>query len=184
MTNLSQHSGGQASRPSGAGAPQLGAMPFVPFNGGPGSHAGSDYGGGNFGANFMNPMMAQQNFMGTPSVYGMGGMGGMSMLGGGASGSQLGVGGGFAGGPSMAPPMALGMQQRPLSTFSLATTMNPFAGGPSTNENPTDDELFSALRAYLSTQDLMTVTKKCVQPLMTFRKLANCPFLELPAKRS
>lgn len=114
------------------------------------------------GVSFMNPLAPQANFMGTPSVYGMpmGGMSGMSMLGGGASGSQLGGAGGFAGAPGMAPPMALGMQQRPLSTFSLATTMNPFAGGPNMSENPTDDELFSALRAYLSTQDLMTVTKK------------------------
>jgi chitin synthase len=50
-------------------------------------------------------------------------------------------------------------QQRPMSTFSMATSVNPFAG-PSMNPNPTDDELFNALRTYLSTQDLMTVTKK------------------------
>lgn len=164
MTNLSQHSGGHGSqRPSGASAPQLGALPFVPFGSGPGSHTGSDYGTGMGHAGFMNPLAPQANFMGTPSVYGMGGMGTMSMLGGmgaGGSGSQL---GGVGPGPGMAPPMALGMQQRPLSTFSLATTMNPFAGGPNMNENPSDEELFSALRTYLSTQDLMSVTKKCVQ---------------------
>ena len=55
--------------------------------------------------------------------------------------------------------MAPGMQQRPMSTFSLATSVNPLAG-PSMNPNPSDDELVNALRAYLSTQDLMTVTKK------------------------
>lgn len=48
---------------------------------------------------------------------------------------------------------------RPMSTFSMATSVNPFAG-PSMNPDPTDDDLFNALRNYLSTQDLMTVTKK------------------------
>lgn len=61
-----------------------------------------------------------------------------------------------------APPMmpaAMGGDQRPLSTFSMATTVNPFAG-PSTSTNPSDEELTTALRNYLSTQDLMTVSKK------------------------
>ena len=46
-----------------------------------------------------------------------------------------------------------------MSSFSMVTSVNPFAG-PSMNPNPSDDELFNALRNYLSTQDLMTVTKK------------------------
>jgi chitin synthase len=56
-----------------------------------------------------------------------------------------------------APPdrSQLGMP-RPMSTFSLATTHNPFAG-PSTSTNPTDEELLGTLRHLLSTQDLMTV---------------------------
>ena len=99
-------------------------------------------------------------YQGTGSMYGMmpnaprnTAMTNMNMFGGGdVHGSQ----GGFA------PPMAPGMMQRPMSTFSLATTMNPFASGPSMHENPSDDELFSALQQYLLTQDLMTVTKKCV----------------------
>jgi len=33
------------------------------------------------------------------------------------------------------------------------------------NPDPTDDDLFNALRNYLSTQDLMTVTKKSVSML-------------------
>ncbi len=56
-------------------------------------------------------------------------------------------------------PPSVGVGQRPLSTFSLATTVNPFAG-PSQNPDPSDEELFQALRNYLSTQDLMSVTKK------------------------
>jgi chitin synthase len=59
--------------------------------------------------------------------------------------------------------MPAAQPQQRMSTFSLATTVNPFAGGPSTpssNPNPSDEELFTALRQYLATQDLMTVTKK------------------------
>lgn len=66
-------------------------------------------------------------------------------------------------------PPAIGVSQnRPLSTFSLATTVNPFAG-PNMNPNPTDDELFTALRNYLSTQDLMTVTKKTAREAIAGR---------------
>ena len=121
-------------------------MPF----GASGSVHGSDYGGG-------MAMPAAMPYQATGSVYGMMPnaprntvMTNLNMFGGGdIHGSQ----GGFA------PPMAPGMQ-RPMSTFSLATTVNPFAGGPSMNTDPTDEELITALRAYLSTQDLMTVTKK------------------------
>jgi chitin synthase len=124
-----------------AGAPQL---PFVPFAGGPGSVAGSEY--------MTMPQLPYQN---TGSVYGMMPnaprntvMTNLNMFGG------EGVGGQFPGGPSPAPG---GL--RPMSTFSMATSVNPFAG-PSMNPDPTDEDLFAALRNYLSTQDLMTVTKK------------------------
>lgn len=130
------------------GPPQL---PHVPIGGGPGSAAGSDYGSP---MPFMLPPLGYQN---TGSMYGaMPGAPrntmmptGTSVFG--ASASQL----GGLGAPT--PPA----MQRPMSTFSMATTANLFAG-PSTNENPSDEELFMALRHYLSTQDLMTVTKKYV----------------------
>jgi chitin synthase len=61
------------------------------------------------------------------------------------------------------PPSMAELQQRPMSTFSLATTVNPFVTTPSQSTNPTDEELLQVLRIYLSTQDLMTVTKKCVE---------------------
>ena len=67
------------------------------------------------------------------------------------------TGGSQTGGFGMLP--AIGGDTRPLSMFSMATSVNAFAG-PSFNPNPTDDDLFNALRNYLSTQDLMTVTKK------------------------
>lgn len=87
-----------------------------------------------------------------PSMYGMGMMGGvprnsvmtnLNMFGG--SGSVLGL-----------PNQNMGMA-RPMSTFSV----DPFGGtGPSPSDNPSDEELLTFLRHYLSTQDLMTVTKK------------------------
>lgn len=130
---------------------QFGAMPqlpFMPFGGGPGSAVGSDYG-------HMPPSMPPMGFQNTGSAYGMMPndprntmMTNFNMFGG--SGSQMGAPGG-------APP-SLG-QQRPMSTFSMATTANMFSG-PNMNPNPTDEDLFNALRNYLSTQDLMTVTKK------------------------
>ena len=122
----------------------------MPFGGGPGSIMGSDYAA-------QMPMAQPMGYQATGSMYGM--MPGaprntvmtnLNMYGGDVSGSQ----GGFA------PPMAPGIHQRPMSTFSLATTVNPFAAGPSNSVDPTDEELITALRAYLSTQDLMTVTKK------------------------
>jgi len=152
-SNMSQH---QTLQP----APQL---PFMPFGGGSGSPAGSDYGGG------VGVPMAQMN---TGSMYGMMPPGPMgmpmnpmvsNMMGGSFSGSQT---GGFGGMPPSIP--ALGAQQRPISTFSLATTVNPFAG-PSNSTNPTNDELINALRNYLSTQDLMTVTKKTAREAIMAR---------------
>jgi chitin synthase len=70
---------------------------------------------------------------------------------------------GGGGGGLMQPPSMAELQQRPMSTFSLATTANPFASTPSQSTDPTDEELLQVLRIYLSTQDLMTVTKKCVE---------------------
>jgi len=84
--------------------------------------------------------------------------------------------GGFGGVPPSIPQM--GLQQRPMSSFSLATTVNPFAG-PSMNPNPTDDDLFSALRNYLSTQDLMTVTKKTAREAI----MARFPKAELASRK-
>jgi chitin synthase len=57
---------------------------------------------------------------------------------------------------------AFGMAPR-MSTFSMATNLNPFAGQTDPNPNPSDDEIAAVLRGYLSSQDLMTVTKKCVK---------------------
>lgn len=139
--------------------PQYGSvpqLPFIPFATGPGSVNGSDYGG-------QMPMaMPPMGYQNTGSVYGMmpPGAGGprntmmSTNMYGNFGGSQS---GGFGGPLPSVPPIGGG--QRPMSSFSLATTVNPFAG-PSMNPNPSDDELFTALRNYLSTQDLMTVTKK------------------------
>jgi chitin synthase len=108
-------------------------------------------------------MIPQMGYQNTGSMYGMVSpnvlphntmMSGMNMFGSGGSmnGSQVG------GVPPSLPPLG-GLQHRPMSNFSLATSVNPFAG-PSMNPDPSNEELFNALRNYLSTQDLMTVTKK------------------------
>jgi chitin synthase len=106
--------------------------------------------------------MSSMPYQNTASMYGM-----PSMMG--AQQSTMMAGLNMFGGPvlgGMSPsPSAMGVppsaagNQRPLSTFSFATSVNPFAG-PSQNPDPSDEELFQALRNYLSTQDLMTVTKK------------------------
>ncbi|KAK0190305.1 glycosyltransferase family 2 protein [Armillaria mellea] len=163
-----------------------------PFSGGPGSVHGSDYGrnmpqmaqmgyqntagsmpyqhtAGSMGMGMGMPQMGYQN---TGSMYGMmppmapqNPMMPMNMLGGSlGGGSQSGHSGGF--GPPTLP--FGGGDQRPTSTFSLATTVNPFAG-PSNNPNPSDEELIGALRNYLSTQDLMTVSKKTAREAMAAR---------------
>ncbi|KAG1739324.1 glycosyltransferase family 2 protein [Suillus lakei] len=72
---------------------------------------------------------------------------------------------------SMSPAQSLGVPQpfnggMRTSTFSMATTV--FAG-PNPNPNPSDDELYNALRSFLSTQDLMTVTKKTAREAMAAR---------------
>ena len=71
----------------------------------------------------------------------------LGMLGNGDAGSATGRASTFGIGPRM-------------STFSMATNLNPFAGETDPNPNPTDDEIAAVLRGYLSSQDLMTVTKK------------------------
>ncbi|KDQ63949.1 glycosyltransferase family 2 protein [Jaapia argillacea MUCL 33604] len=152
-SNMSQF---QQPAPSMYGG-QIPQLPFMPFGGGPGSVAGSDYGA---------QMMPQMPYQNTGSMYGMPMAGAprntmmtnFNMFGGG-EGSQAGF----------APPQAPGMTQgRPMSTFSMATSVNPFAG-PSMNPDPTEDELFSALRIYLGTQDLMTVTKKTAREAIQAR---------------
>lgn len=124
----------------GGGLPHL---PFMPFGGGPGSTAGSEYGGIHVGM----PQLPHQN---TGSVYGM-----MPN----APRNTVMTNMNMFGRDGITPQFTGAGGTRPMSTFSMATSVNPFAG-PSMNPDPTDDDLFSALRNYLSTQDLMTVTKK------------------------
>ncbi|KAF8121024.1 chitin synthase-domain-containing protein [Boletus edulis] len=132
------------------------SLPPVPFVPGPGGAAGSEHGG-------TMGMMGPLGYQHTGSVYGMvdpratmmgtGGMGtGMHH----ADGSQT---GGFGSGP-----IGDGGDRR-MSTSSTATSVNAFAG-PSLNSNPSDEEVFNALRTYLSTQGLMTVTKKTAREAM------------------
>ncbi|KAF8627926.1 hypothetical protein AX17_006081 [Amanita inopinata Kibby_2008] len=161
-SNASRHATGQQM--SQYSAPQL---PLMPFGGAPGSVPGSDYG-------HMSMPMAPLGYQNTGSVYGMmptvglmpqmTGLTSMNMFGGSFSGSQAGGPGGV---PPSLPPIGAS-QQRPMSTFSLATSVNPFAG-PSNSTDPTDEELYSALRNYLSTQDLMTVTKKTTREAIMAR---------------
>ncbi|KAF8839315.1 glycosyltransferase family 2 protein [Paxillus ammoniavirescens] len=148
--------------------PQFGVprMPFMPFAGGPGSVTGSDFGG----AMGMLPPLGYQH---SGSVYGMVDpratmmpMSNMNMLTG--NGSQT---GGFG----LLPPVG---DARPISTFSMATSVNAFAG-PSFNPHPTDDDLFNALRNYLSTQDLMTVTKKTAREAI----MAKFPKADLTSRK-
>ncbi|EGN94962.1 glycosyltransferase family 2 protein [Serpula lacrymans var. lacrymans S7.3] len=153
----SRHGGSQyGGQPpvSQYGLPQI---PFMPFSGGPGSAAGSDYGGQ---VPIHMPPMGYQH---TGSMYGMMPvdprttvMTNMNMFTG--SGSQT---GGYGALPAIG-------DARPISTFSMATSVNPFAG-PSMITDPTDDDLFNALRNYLSTQDLMTVTKKTAREAIMAR---------------
>lgn len=118
------------------GGPQMSQyapqLPFMPFPPGAGSVHGSDYGG---------PMLPPMPHAG--SMYGMMGPPRNTMM-----------SGMFGGGGSLGGPPSVVADPRPYSTFS--------SPGPSNNPNPSDEELISALRSYLSAQDLMTVTKKCV----------------------
>ena len=148
---------------------------------------GSDYGGptasmggGMMGGGMMMPM-GMMGYQTTGSMYGAPQMmtGGSAprntMMSMGFGGGGSGMGGSMEGG--MNPPPPLGAT-RPMSTFSLATTANPFAG-PSMNANPTDEELFTALRNYLSTQDLMSVTKKTTREAIQ----AKFPKADLASKK-
>ena len=153
----------------GGQAPQLGGLPFMPFagTGGLGSVHGSEYGGmAQSGFGQPNPMFAMGAVGMPPNVPRNSVMTNMNMYGGSGQGTNASQSG-------FAPPAApFGMQQRPMSTFSLATSVNPFAG-PNMNSDPPDEELFNALRNYLSTQDLMTVTKKWAFVLSRCMQLAN-----------
>ncbi|KIY65055.1 glycosyltransferase family 2 protein [Cylindrobasidium torrendii FP15055 ss-10] len=168
--------------------PHLPAMPFG------GSVHGSEYGGTNpmmaqYSGAMGMPAMGYQN---TGSVYGMnpmmapmaprntmmGPMNPMFTGGSAFGGSQA---SGMFQPPMMPAAMGMGMgsnasasggiggDQRPMSTFSMATTMNPFASGPSDNANPSDEDLMNALRNYLSTQDLMSVSKKTAREAIQTR---------------
>ncbi|KAF9241811.1 glycosyltransferase family 2 protein [Melanogaster broomeanus] len=81
---------------------------------------------------------------------------------------------------SMSPALSLGGPpqpafggMRPTSTFSVATSV--FVG-PSNNPNPSDEEVYESLRTYLSTQDLMTVTKKWVSSIHFREDVADHTF--------
>ena len=56
------------------------------------------------------------------------------------------------------PPMSVwaGVEQRPLSTLPLATSITFPSQGP----GPTDEELFREMQDFLSTQDLTTVSRR------------------------
>ncbi|KAI0043471.1 glycosyltransferase family 2 protein [Auriscalpium vulgare] len=178
-SNVSQHAGQAGMSPYGM--PQL---PFMPFAGGgyAGSAAGSDFGG--------NMPVAPMAFQNTGSVYGMMGAGVprntmMTNFGGGMFAGSAGALGGSpahslnnGAEPPLLPPGALG-SARPMSTFSMATSVNPFAG-PSQNPNPSDDEVVQALRNYLSTQDLMTVTKKTAREAI----MARFPAADLTPRKA
>lgn len=121
----------------GGGAPMM--LPPMGFNAPP--LAGSDYSQPLLPPHFpgmgapRNTMMSLNSYAGTmpgpPSSYG-GGFG---------SSNQLGLGGGG------------GMGNPRMSTFSLATTANLFGTSPpSESTDPTDDEILSELRHYLSSQ--------------------------------
>ena len=131
------------SQMSQYGTPGFPQLPFMPFAGGPGSTAGSEHGGFHGGM----PQLPYQN---TGSVYGM-----MPN----APRNTVMTNMNMFSGEGVTPQFTGAGGARPMSTFSMATSVNPFAG-PSMNPDPTDDDLFNALRNYLSTQDLMTVTKK------------------------
>ena len=118
------------------GVPGLPQLSFMPFGGGPGSTTGSEYGGIHAGM----PQLPYQN---TGNAYGMMPNAPRNMV-----MTNMNV---FDGDGIMLQ-FTGARGTRPMSTFFMATSVNPFAG-PS-NPDPTDDDLFNALRNYLSTQDL------------------------------
>jgi len=160
-TNAVSHKGSYSQFPTAAsqsqmsqygGAPGLPQLPFMPFGGGPGSTTGSEYGG-------LHAGMPQLPYQNTGSVYGM-----MPN----APRNTVMTNMNMFGGDGITPQFTGAGGTRPMSTFSMATSVNPFAG-PSINPDPTDDDLFNALRNYLSTQDLMTVTKKTAREAIQAR---------------
>ena len=145
--------------------------------GGPGSVHNNGQGG-----MMMPPMMPPMMPMNTGSFYG--GMGGMPTMN--TGGSMYGFGQNMTGNGSVYGGMDAGA---PRNTMMTMGTVNPFmppqapfagsAGpgsvsgafgasrmstfsmaGPSMSKDPSDEEIIGALREYLGTQDLMTVTKK------------------------
>jgi chitin synthase len=151
-------------------------LPLMPFSGGPGSYvSSSDHG---HGSQFAVPG-PQMSYPQTASMYGPMSSGlrntvvsdmGPFGIGSGASQSVQSLHG--------APPLDTVIAPRPMSTFSLATTVGPMAV-PSFNPNPSDDELFNALRTYLSTQDLMTVSKKTTREAI----MAKFPKADLTGRK-
>ncbi|EIW83186.1 glycosyltransferase family 2 protein [Coniophora puteana RWD-64-598 SS2] len=128
------------------------------------------------------PSASQEKLNMAPPSYhpmasgGMGSVYGMTPPGSQMNMSMHGTGslGGLGGPPQL--PFGNGGGMRPNSTFSMATTV--FAG-PNTNPNPSDEELYTALRNYLSTQDLMTVTKKTAREAIA----ARFPRADLTSRR-
>lgn len=134
------------SMASGFGqVPPYGAPPgFNPMAAG-GFGASSEYSPPLYPPQFpgLGPRLSMMSGGGPPSLFG----GANSML---------------SGFPDMsAPAPGGGLHDPRMSAFSLATTANPFASAaPSESTNPTDEEVLDELRHYLSSQDLMNVTKK------------------------
>ncbi|KAG8759694.1 hypothetical protein FRC14_005272 [Serendipita sp. 396] len=187
----------------GGSQPELPHLPSMPFAG-PGSEYGHSRMGSMAGMS-MGPMgmpgATGFDMMGGPGEFGSfgyagSGYGGSAYGGTGAPGAprnsvmtNLNMFGGSGGGamgsapPSSFPSMGtsgFGQQQRPMSTFSMATSINPLMNSaPSLNPNPSDEELLSVLRLYLSTQDLMTVTKKTAREAV----MARFPKADLSSKK-
>ncbi|KAI0284198.1 hypothetical protein BGY98DRAFT_582172 [Russula aff. rugulosa BPL654] len=163
-SNASQNAG-QAPMSQYDGVPQL---PVMPLGGGfNSSPAGSKYGG--------HMPVTTLPYQNTASIYGMPMMTGLNMFGGPMTGGGLSASQSAAG----AIPPSVGVDQRPMSTSSLATSVNQFAG-PSLNPDPSDEELFQASRNYLSTQDLMAITMKTAREAI----MARFPKADLTSKKA
>jgi len=166
--HMPQFGGGMSLPPmSNYGGPQL-TMPNFG-----GSQAGSEHGGNPYAGSMHGHNPAMSMHMGMPgyagSMYGVPPMmQGQSMM----SGLNM-----FGAGPPSVD--AAGGGFRPMSTFSMSPTANPFPAGPSQSATPTDDELAATLRTYLGTQDLMTVTKKTAREAVA----AQFPNADLSGKK-
>ncbi|KAF8906646.1 glycosyltransferase family 2 protein [Mucidula mucida] len=152
-------------------------LPQMPFSGG--SVHGSDYGHGP-----MQPLGYQNTAgslgMGMPAM-GMGGGYGMMPPMGAPRNTMMSMNPMFTGGsvhsgnsnmfaPPMMPAAMGGGGDNRMSTFSLATTQQP---------QSLDEELVNALRHYLSTQDLMTVSKKTAREAI----MARYPVADLASRK-